>query len=114
MNSFHTPNLFYCLKRLFLFSPPYNPQTEIKEEIKDEPVTVPLGPDDPLEEDENSWEDQEGGEEAGKETMYRKVTGLHPPPPGLHPVVSSSGLTHSTPVLPLGLFRVGSYAVVRV
>ncbi|XP_047486709.1 nascent polypeptide-associated complex subunit alpha, muscle-specific form-like isoform X1 [Penaeus chinensis] len=86
-------------------------QTEIKEEIKDEPVTVPLGPDDPLEEDENSWEDQEGGEEAGKETMYRKVTGLHPPPPGLHPVVSSSGLTHSSPVLPLGLFRVGSYAV---
>ncbi|XP_042231894.1 protein bric-a-brac 1-like isoform X2 [Homarus americanus] len=85
-------------------------QTEIKEEVKEEPLPIPLGPDDPLAEDENSWEDSEQNQESGDRPMYRRIPSLYPPP-GLHPVVSGSGLTHTTPVLPLGLFRVGSYAV---
>ncbi|XP_071515807.1 uncharacterized protein [Panulirus ornatus] len=85
-------------------------QTEIKEEVKEEPLPLPLGPDDPLVEEDNSWEESDLNQESGERSVYRRAPSLYPPP-GLHPVVSSSGLTHTTPVLPLGLFRVGSYAV---
>ncbi|XP_053650167.1 modifier of mdg4 isoform X2 [Cherax quadricarinatus] len=87
-------------------------QTEIKEEVKEEPLLpVPLGHDDTQGEEENSWEDHNPDQESGDRLVYQRIPSLYPPPPGLHPVVSSSGLTHTTPVLPLGLFRVGSYAV---
>lgn len=86
-------------------------QTEIKEEVKEEPLPLHLGPDDPLVEEDSSWGESDLNQESGERSVYRRASSLYPPP-GLHPVVSSSGLTHTTPVLPLGLFRVGSYAVV--
>lgn len=108
-------------------------QTEIKEEIKDEPI----GPDDYAgrEDDTNSSWGGEGDStpqersNTGGHQAYRKVPpSLYAvqqhsqPPPGLHPTVSgTSGLppptsttttTSALHVLPMGLFRVGSYAVV--
>ncbi|XP_045614515.1 uncharacterized protein [Procambarus clarkii] len=86
-------------------------QTEIKEEVKEELLPVHLGPDDPIADEENSWEDPDPDHESENRLMYRRISSFYPPPPGLNPVVSSSGLTHTTPVLPLGLFRVGSFSV---
>ncbi|XP_066954340.1 uncharacterized protein [Macrobrachium rosenbergii] len=89
-------------------------QTEIKEELKDEvkqePMSVPLGPDDPIEE-ENSWEGYRESNVVEDSESYPKVSSALQPPPALHPVVSSSSLNHASSVLPLGFFRLGSYAV---
>ncbi|KAK4315899.1 hypothetical protein Pmani_012897 [Petrolisthes manimaculis] len=107
-------------------------QTEIKEEIKDEP----LGPDDYVgreDDTDSSWMGEgdstpQERSNTGGHQGYRKVPpslyAVPPhsqPPPGLHPAVSgSSGLpppsvttttTSALHVLPMGLFRVGSYAV---
>ncbi|CAL4247385.1 unnamed protein product, partial [Meganyctiphanes norvegica] len=80
--------------------------TEIKEEVKDELVSVPLGPDDPMDEEDNSWEEQRGGAGGGEDqdtpSNPRSFMHTHPhlhPQPGGHP-----------PVLPLGLFRVPPHA----
>ncbi|XP_068247119.1 uncharacterized protein [Palaemon carinicauda] len=88
-------------------------QTEIKEEVKDEvkqePLSIPLGPDDPIEED-NSWEGYRESHAAEDSETYPKVSSALQPPPALHPV-SSGNLNHASSVLPLGFFRLGSYAV---
>ncbi|KAK7081900.1 hypothetical protein SK128_026845 [Halocaridina rubra] len=90
-------------------------QTEIKKEkkeadVKEEPVPLYLGQDDPMA-DESNWEpyQEHGFEETSEGHIFHKA-GLQPPP-ALHPVVSSSSLNHASSVLPLGLFRLGSYGV---
>ena len=89
-------------------------QTEIKEElsdnIKEEPVSVPLGPDDPMEE-EHSWDDYRESnisEDTEGQVRFAKGSSVLQPPPALHPVVSSSSLNHG---LPLGFICLGSYGV---
>ncbi|XP_050723302.1 broad-complex core protein isoforms 1/2/3/4/5-like isoform X2 [Eriocheir sinensis] len=78
-------------------------QTEFKEEIKDEPYEQ----SDPMPgEEDNTWEDSEPHPDTGDGCNYRRIPSLYPPP-GLHPVVSGA---HTSPVLPMGMFRVGSYS----
>ncbi|XP_045614517.1 uncharacterized protein [Procambarus clarkii] len=108
----HTQSLLHTSTATSQSLPLTSPvKTEIKEEVKEELLPVHLGPDDPIADEENSWEDPDPDHESENRLMYRRISSFYPPPPGLNPVVSSSGLTHTTPVLPLGLFRVGSFSV---
>ncbi|KAK8732777.1 hypothetical protein OTU49_006919, partial [Cherax quadricarinatus] len=56
-------------------------QTEIKEEVKEEPLLpVPLGHDDTQGEEENSWEDHNPDQESGDRLVYQRIPSLYPPP----------------------------------
>uniref|UniRef100_A0A0P4VVG0 BTB domain-containing protein n=1 Tax=Scylla olivacea TaxID=85551 RepID=A0A0P4VVG0_SCYOL len=78
-------------------------QTEFKEEVKDEPYEES---DLVQGEEDNAWEENESQQEPGDSCSYRRIPSLYPPP-GLHPVVSG---TPASSVLPLGMFRIGSYS----
>lgn len=80
-------------------------QTEFKEEVKDEPYEES---DLAQGEEDNTWEENESQQEPGDSCSYRRIPSLYPPP-GLHPVVSG---TPTSSVLPLGMFRIGSYSAV--
>ncbi|XP_045101354.1 transcriptional regulatory protein GAT1-like isoform X4 [Portunus trituberculatus] len=78
-------------------------QTEFKEEVKDEPYEES---DLAQGEENNTWEENESQQEPGDSCSYRRIPSSYPPP-GLHPVVSG---TPTSSVLPLGMFRIGSYS----